>query len=114
MDVEEIRTGDMHVHEMEVDDSHFEDYPGDDFEKVEEFTLEKNLQTLADPDPAPEIPQKKPLPVLNRGGRGLRPRLGERIYHGSDSLEPNGLKPLHPLPNPLTNSLPNQPTNHTV
>ena len=50
----EMGTGDMPIHEMEVGDSHFEDYPGDHFEKVGEFTPEDTPQTLA--DPAPEIP----------------------------------------------------------
>jgi len=34
-------TGDVLVHHMGEGDSHFEDYPGDDFEKVQEFTPEE-------------------------------------------------------------------------
>ena len=36
----EMGTGDEPVHDMGVGDFHFEDYPGDDFEKVGEFTPE--------------------------------------------------------------------------
>jgi len=70
LDVEEIRTaeepvpadvemgtGDMPVSEMEVGDSHFEDYPGDDFEKVGEFTPEETPQTPT--EPVPVIPSEE-------------------------------------------------------
>jgi len=52
-------TGDVPVHEMEVGDSHFEDYPGEDFEKVGDFTPEKTSQTPAEPileSPSEETP----------------------------------------------------------
>ena len=52
----EMETGDMPVHEMEVGDSHFEDYPGDDFEKVGEFSPEKTPITPAEPVPSEETP----------------------------------------------------------
>ena len=45
-------TGDMPVHDMGAGDSYFEDYPGDDFEKVGEFTPEETSQSP--PAPAPE------------------------------------------------------------
>jgi len=54
---EDEGTGAMPVHEMEVGDSHFEDYLGDDFKKVGEFTPEETPQTLA--DPTPEIPSEE-------------------------------------------------------
>ena len=38
-------TGDVPVNDMGEGDSHFEDYPGDDFEKVGEFTLEESSQS---------------------------------------------------------------------
>jgi len=44
----EMGTEDMHVHDIGVDDSHFEDYPGDDFEKVGEFTSADTPQTPVD------------------------------------------------------------------
>jgi len=49
-------TGAMPVHEMQVGDSYFEDYPGDDFEKVGELTLEETPQTLAPEIPSEETP----------------------------------------------------------
>ena len=64
--------GDMPVHEMEVSDSRYEDFSGDDFEKVGEFMPEETPQTPA--DPAPEIsseqtpssaePRKKRFKIL--------------------------------------------------
>ena len=53
----EMETGDMPVHEMEVGDSHFEDYPGEDFEKVGDFTPEETPQIPA--EPVPEIPSEE-------------------------------------------------------
>ena len=53
----EMRTGDMPVHDMGAGDSHFEDYSGDDFEKVGEFTPEKTSQSP--PVPAPENPAEQ-------------------------------------------------------
>jgi len=58
-EVGELRTGkkpvpaDVPVHEIEVGDSHYEDFQADDFEKVGEFVPEETPQTPA--DPAPEI-----------------------------------------------------------
>ena len=49
----EMGTGDMPVCEMEVSDSCYEDFSGDDFEKVGEFIPEETPQTPT--DPAPEI-----------------------------------------------------------
>ena len=49
---EDIGTGASPVCRVEAGDFFFEDYPGDDFEKVEKSTL------------------RKPHLVLNRGGRG--------------------------------------------
>jgi len=39
----ELGTGDIPVRDVGEGDSHFEDYPGDDFKKVGKFTSEKNL-----------------------------------------------------------------------
>ena len=47
-------TGAMPVRKTEAGDLHFKDYPGDDFEKVGEFTPEETSQTP--PTPAPEKP----------------------------------------------------------
>jgi len=61
LDIEEMRTGeepvpadvemgtsDIPVREMKVGDSHFEDFPSDDFEKVGEFMPEETPQTPTD------------------------------------------------------------------
>jgi len=69
-----MRTGDMPVHEMEVGDSHFEDYPGDDFEKVGELTPEETPQTPAEPvlsvpseeTPSSAEPRRKKIKTLAR------------------------------------------------
>ena len=37
----EMEIGDIPVHGVGEGDSHFEDYPGDDFEKVGEYTPEE-------------------------------------------------------------------------
>jgi len=58
-------TGTVPVRETGEGDFHFEDYPGDDFEKVGEFTPEETSQTP--PTPVPERP-----PVLNQGRRGSK------------------------------------------
>jgi len=68
----ETETGDMPVREIEVGDSHYEDFQGDDFEKVGEFAPEETPQTPA--DHAPEIsseqtpssaePQRKRIKTL--------------------------------------------------
>ena len=50
-------TGDVLVHDTGVGDSHFEDYSGDDFEKVGEFTPEETPQSLS--APTPEIPAEE-------------------------------------------------------
>jgi len=47
----------MPVHDLGVRDSPFEDFPGDDFEKVGQFIPEKTPQTPA--DPAPAIPSEE-------------------------------------------------------
>jgi len=53
----EMGTGDMPVHDLGVGDYHFEDFPGDDFEKVGEFIPEETPQTPV--DPAPAIPSEE-------------------------------------------------------
>ena len=47
----ELGTGDIHVRDVGEGDSHFEDYPGDDFEKVGEFTSEETSQSPSTPTP---------------------------------------------------------------
>jgi len=42
---EEMGTGDSPIHRVKAGDSLFEDYPGDDFEKVGEINLEETPQT---------------------------------------------------------------------
>jgi len=49
-----MRTGNEPVHDMGMGDSHLEDYPGDDFEKVGEYTPEETSQSPS--TPAPEKP----------------------------------------------------------
>ena len=51
---------------MEVGDSHFEDYPGDDFEKVGEFTPEEIPQIPT--EPVSEIPAEE-TPSSDEPGR---------------------------------------------
>jgi len=52
MEVEEaVRPRDELVHEVEESDLFFKDYPGDDFEKVEEYTQEETSQTPLTPAP---------------------------------------------------------------
>jgi len=51
-------TGAMPVQETGAGDLHFEDYPGDDFEKVGEFTPEETSQTP--PAPISEHPAETP------------------------------------------------------
>ena len=48
-----MRTGETPVLRAEAGDSCFEDYPGDDFEKVREITPEETPQSPS--DPVPEI-----------------------------------------------------------
>jgi len=50
-------TGGMPVQETGAGDLHFEDYPGDDFEKVGEYTQEETSQTPL--TPAPEHPTEE-------------------------------------------------------
>jgi len=78
-----IRTGETPVLRAEASDSCFKDYPGDDFEKVGEITPEEIPQSPS--DSVPKIPSEETPPALNQEGRGLRPWLGGRIYHGSES-----------------------------
>jgi len=51
-------TGAVHIQETGEGDLHFEDYPGDDFEKVGEFTPEETSQTP--PAPVQEQPTGSP------------------------------------------------------
>ena len=68
----EMGIGDKLVHDMRVGDSHFEDYPGDDFEKVGEFTPKDTSQspsvpTLENPveeTPASTKPRRKRFKTL--------------------------------------------------
>jgi len=53
----EMGTGDVPDHDTGVGDSHFEDYPGHDFEKVGEFTPEETPQSPS--APAPKIPAEE-------------------------------------------------------
>jgi len=52
-------TGGMPVRETGADNLYFEDYPGDDFEKVGEFTPEETSQTPH--APIPEHPAETPF-----------------------------------------------------
>jgi len=53
----EMGTGDIPAHDIGKGDSHFEDFPGDDFEKVGEYTPEETSQSPS--IPAPEIPAEE-------------------------------------------------------
>jgi len=53
----ELGTGDIPVRDVGEGDSHFEDYQGDDFEKVGEFTSEEISQSPS--TPAPENPTEE-------------------------------------------------------
>jgi len=57
----EEETGAMPVRETGEGDLHVDDYPGDDCEKVGEFTPEETSQTP--PTPAPEQPTETPFCV---------------------------------------------------
>jgi len=57
-EVEEERTGDIPARDVEEGDLHIEDYLGDDYEKVGEYTPEETSQTPA--TPAPEHPAETP------------------------------------------------------
>jgi len=46
---EDMGIGDSPVHRVGEGDSFLGDYPGDDFEKVEEINLEETLQTPSEP-----------------------------------------------------------------
>jgi len=50
-------TGDIPVDDVGEGDSHFGDYPGDDFEKVGEYTLKETSQSPS--IPAPENPTEE-------------------------------------------------------
>jgi len=52
-----MKTGDIPVREVGEGDLHFEDYPGDDFEKVGEYTPEEPSQSPS--TPAPEHPTEE-------------------------------------------------------
>jgi len=53
----EMGTGDIPIHDVGEGDSHFEDYPGDDFEKVGEYTPKETSQSPS--TPAPENPAEE-------------------------------------------------------
>ena len=57
-----MRIGETPVLRAEEGDSCFEDYPGDDFEKVREITPEETPQSPS--DPIPEIPSEE-IPSSN-------------------------------------------------
>ena len=76
----EMGTGETPVLRAEGDDSFFEDYSGDDFEKVGEINLEETPLSLFSLSP-----RRKPHLALNQGGRGSGPWLGGWIYPGSGS-----------------------------
>jgi len=60
-------TGDIPVLEVGKDDSHFEDYPGDDFEKAGEYIPEETSQSPSTPapvQPVEENPQALASPAL--------------------------------------------------
>jgi len=67
-------TGEMPVREIEVGDFHYEDFQGDDFEKVGEFVPEETPQTPTDPaleisseqTPSSAEPQRKRIKTLAR------------------------------------------------
>jgi len=76
----------MSVREMEMGDSHYKDFQGDDFKKMGGLWLKKphkHLLTLL-----LRYPQSKHPQVLNLGGRGSKLWLGEWIFHGSGSSLP--------------------------
>ena len=84
----------MPIRETGAGDLHFDDYPGDDFEKVGEFTPEETYQTP--PTPAPEQPAETPSSAEPRKKR-------IKTLAGQTDLPSKHLK----------NSHPNQPENHT-
>jgi len=67
-----LGAGDLPVGEVGEDDLFFEDYPGDDFEKVGEYTQEETSQTplhpapehLTEPAPSSTEPRKKRIKTL--------------------------------------------------
>ena len=65
--VPEHVTKDMPVRSVGEGDLHLEDYPGDDFEKVEEYTHEETSQTPS--TPAPEHPAETPSSAERRKKR---------------------------------------------
>jgi len=73
----------MPVRKVGDGDLHSEDYRGDDFEKVGEYSPEEPSQ--APSTPAPEHPAEETPSVLNLGRRGSKFWLGGGIFHGSES-----------------------------
>ena len=105
-------TGGMPVQETGAGDLHFEDYPGDDFEKVGEYTQEETSQTPLILLLNTLLNQLPPAP--NRGRRGLKLSQGGQSFPGSASWLHSKPKPLRLLNKFHQNSLPNQPVNPTA
>jgi len=80
----EEETGAMPVRETGEGDLHFDDYPGDDFEKVGEFTPEETSQTP--PTPAPEQPTETPSSAKPRKKR-IKP-WADRSSMGPEACSP--------------------------
>jgi len=106
----EMGTGDIPVHNVGEGDLHFEDYLGDDFEKVGEYTPEKPSQSPS--TPTPEHPAEETPLCAEPRRKGSKLWLGGRIFHGSEISQPSRLNPLHPPNKHHKNSLPNQPASH--
>ena len=79
----EMGTWDVSVHDTGVGDSHFEDYTGDDFEKVGEFTPEKIPQSPA--APAPKIPTKETPTSTEPRRKRFKTLAGRTDLLGSES-----------------------------
>jgi len=107
----ELGTEDIPVRDVGEGDSHFEDYPGNDFEKVGEFTSKETSQSPSTPapknpteeTPSSSEPRRKWFKTL--AGRMDLPWVRKLIALRSKT-SPSPSKP-------LKNSLPNQPENHT-
>ena len=67
----EMGIGDMPVRKKEGGDSPFEDFSGDDFEKVGEYTLEETSQSPS--TPAPKNPAEETPASPNQGESGSKP-----------------------------------------
>jgi len=103
-------TGAMPVRETGAGDLHFDDYLGDDFEKLREFTPEETSQTL--PAPVQDQPAGTPSSTEPRKKR-IKTLAGRTDLPWVQKLAALKPKPLH-LPRKLhKNSLPNQPVNPT-